>query len=166
MVSLAWKIKELSELNEQGRSLNSAIGILATKLTGECRWIEDNIRSKLKEIRVQLAVFVKGVTRHQRTPATHVLVFMISNEERDKKPYALPVQCVPYKGVSDSMVRQLANKIIHEMSARKMNVAGICSLPINMNVYNDSCRLHYRWRMEFPSNKREYETIVYFSDPQ
>jgi len=49
---------------------------------------------------------------------------MISNEERDKKPYALPVQCIPYKGLSDSMVRQLANKIIREMNARNMKVAG------------------------------------------
>ena len=124
MVTLAWKIKELNELNHQGRSLHSAIGALSAKLSGECRWIEDNIPSQLKDIRKQLAVFIKGVTRHQRTPATHILVFMISNEERDKKPYALPVQCIPYKGLSDSKVRQLANKIIHEMKIRNMKVAG------------------------------------------
>ena len=77
MVTLAWKIKELDELNQQGRTLHSAIGVLPAKLTGECRWIDENISSQLKDIRKQLAVFIKGVTRHQRTPATHVLVFMI-----------------------------------------------------------------------------------------
>ena len=91
LVSLAWKIKELSKLNKIGR----AIGVLTTKLTGQCRWTKDNIPSQLKEIRQKLTAFIKGIPRHQCTPATHVLVFMISNEERDKKPYALPVQCIP-----------------------------------------------------------------------
>ena len=68
--------------------------------------------------------FIKGVTCHQRTAATHILVFMISNEERRKKPYAIPVQCIPYKSLSDSKVRELANQIIHEMTNRKMKVAG------------------------------------------
>ena len=49
---------------------------------------------------------------------------MISNEERNKKPYALPIQCLPYKGLSDSKVRELANHIITEMVQRKMKVAG------------------------------------------
>ena len=71
-----------------------------------------------------MTAIIKGVTRHQRTPVTHVLVFMISNEERDKKPYALPIQYIPYKGLSNLKVRQLANKIIHEMDARNMKVAG------------------------------------------
>ena len=50
LVSLAWKIKELSELNENGRALHTAISAIVTKLTWQCRWIEDNIPSKLKEI--------------------------------------------------------------------------------------------------------------------
>ena len=64
------------------------------------------------------------MTRHQQTAASHILVFMISTEDRRRKPYALPVQCVPYKGLSDSKVRDLANNIISEMVKRKMNVAG------------------------------------------
>ena len=124
LAALAWKIKKLSELNENGRMLHTVIGAITTKLTGQCRWIQDNIPSQLKEIRQKLIMFIKGVTRHQRIPATHVVVFMISNEERDKKPYALPVQCIPCKGLSDLKVRQLANKIIHEMNARDMKVSG------------------------------------------
>jgi len=49
---------------------------------------------------------------------------MISNKERNKKPYALPVQCIPYKGLSDSKVRQIANKVISEMAKRGMKVSG------------------------------------------
>ena len=84
-------------------------------------WVEANIPSQLSHIRSSL---VSGVTRHQRTTATHILVFMISSEERRKKPYALPVQCLPYKGLADLTVRDLANAIICEMSKRHMKVAG------------------------------------------
>jgi len=49
---------------------------------------------------------------------------MISNEERNNKSYALPVQCLPYKGLSDMKVRELANYIIQEMVKRRMKVAG------------------------------------------
>jgi len=166
MVHLAWKIKELSELNDQGRSLHSTINVLIAKLAGECSWIEDNIPSQLKSIRQEVATFIKGVTRHQRTPATHVLVFMISSEDRNKKPYALPVQCIPYKGLSDLKVRQLANKIIHEMSARNMKVAGKCHYLSEKLLKCGSCRFHNRWGVEFPSDKRKYQAVVCFPDSE
>ena len=50
---------------------------------------------------------------------------MISAEDRQRKPYALPVQRIPYKGMRDTMVSELANKIISEMVKQKMNVAGM-----------------------------------------
>ena len=67
---------------------------------------------------------VKGITRSKCTAATHLMVFMISHERRDRKPYALPVQCLPYVGMSDVKMRSLANKIIEEMVKRMMKVAG------------------------------------------
>lgn len=125
MMTLAWKVKELSELNESGRDLFSSINALLTKVDRQNSLTEENIPSQLKVTRQKLVNFIKGVTRHQRTAATHVLVFMISTEDRRRKPYALPVQCIPYKSIGDAAVRELANKIISEMVKRKMNVAGI-----------------------------------------
>ena len=49
---------------------------------------------------------------------------MISPESRDKKPYALPVQCLPYVGMSEDMIRALANALIGEMTTRGMKVVG------------------------------------------
>ena len=118
-------MKELSELNEMGRKLYANITQLIAKINNnDAVWEVENVPCQLSIIRKDLVIFIKGVTRHQRTAATHVLVFMISSEERRKKPYALPVQCLPYKGLADSTVRQLANKIIQEMSKRQMKVAG------------------------------------------
>ena len=67
--------------------------------------------------------YIALLTRHQRTAATHILVFMISSEERRRKPYALPVQCDPYKAMTDSKICYLPNIIVSEMKKQKMNVA-------------------------------------------
>ena len=93
-----------------------------------CLWQEENIPRQLTSIRQSLISFIKGVTRHQRTAATHVLVFMISSEERRTRPYAVPVQCIPYKGLSDMKIRKLANNVIQEMVKRNMKVAGTNTL--------------------------------------
>ena len=125
MIKLAWKIKELSELDDNGRKCYRDVEILTCRIDQNvCSWQDENVPKKLKSIRQTLVKFIKGVTRHQRTAATHILIFMISNEERRTKPYALPVQCIPYVALSDSKVRQLANNIIHEMTDRNMKVAG------------------------------------------
>ena len=124
VIVLAWKVKELTELNENGRELHRCTSCLLRKIEGHDVQVEDNVPSQLSKLRQELTSFIKGVTRHQRTPATHVLVFMISTEDRRRKPYALPVQCIPYKGLTDAKIRELANKIIAEMTKRKMHVAG------------------------------------------
>jgi len=124
MISLSWKVKELDELGESGRQICVEAKAITSRLLETESNTEENIPRRLQGLRQKATEFVKGVVRHQRTAATHVLVFMISNEERNKKPYALPVQCLPYKGLSDMKVRELANSIIQEMVKRKMKVAG------------------------------------------
>ena len=124
MITLSWKVKELNDLGESGRQVYAEIKALTSRMQVREGSRQENIPRILQTIRQKAITFVKGVARHQRTAATHVLVFMISSEERNKKPYALPIQCLPYKGLSDNKMRELANHIITEMVKRKMKVAG------------------------------------------
>ena len=85
LITLSWKIKELSELNEIGIKLHAEIKALSTRIEDHhSLWEQENIPRCLKDIRKNMVSFIKGVTCHQRTAATHILVFMISNEERRK----------------------------------------------------------------------------------
>ena len=125
MIYSSWNLKELTELHESGRQLVVDLNGICEKLQDEhCDWVEKNIPRHLATIRKRVTIFIQAASRHRRTAATHVLVFMISPEERNQKPYALPVQCMAYNGLSDSKVRELANKVITEMIKRKMKVAG------------------------------------------
>ena len=64
------------------------------------------------------------MTRDKRTEATHFFVFMVSSEIRNRKPYALPVQCHPIASLKDAQVWDLANKIAAVMRQKGMKVAG------------------------------------------
>ena len=49
---------------------------------------------------------------------------MISDELRKKKPYAVPVQFVPYKSIGDSQLRDLEVKLEKAMKNAGMTVVG------------------------------------------
>ena len=86
--------------NSKGRSLRVGISTPLDKMQ-DPSFDQEYLPSKLDSVKNAAEEFVKGVTRHQRVAATHCLVIMISPEERNKKPYAFPVQCIPYKGLKD-----------------------------------------------------------------
>lgn len=129
MLSLCWSVDELGRLNENGRKLRIEIDALLV-LFGDpsTDFIHQNIARRLSTICDDLLPFIHGVTRHQRHVATHVLVTMISPSQRNKKPYALPVSCIPYGSLTESMARTHIKTVITEMQKRKMKVAGKLNL--------------------------------------
>ena len=53
-----------------------------------------------------------------------MFVVLISSELRDKKPYALPIQCLPYAGLKENDMRRIVTNIVKEMVGRGMKVRG------------------------------------------
>ena len=68
--------------------------------------------------------FVKQLSKFKRTPATLVFVIMVSSELQRKKPYTLPVQCLPYCGLNEKDIRQFISCLINEMVKVGMSVRG------------------------------------------
>lgn len=126
MMRLAWNIKDLSDLNECGRKVIQECDIIKQRLD-DCSYdrISNNLAKTVSMLCDLARTFVKEVTKFKRVAATHVLVLMISPEQRASKPYALPVQCIAYKSLKDNEVRKIANELVKEMSLRGMKVAGI-----------------------------------------
>lgn len=132
MFTLAWKVQELEHLIDCIRKLVVETSTLMEKMEyPDYNAVEDNFQRKLASTKQLLLDAVKKLSKHQRTAATHVLVFMISPESRNRQPYALPVQCLLIRGIKDKTIRGMADKIIAAMVDRKMNVAGMY-----YNVYN------------------------------
>ncbi|XP_073247312.1 uncharacterized protein [Porites lutea] len=59
-----------------------------------------------------------------REAATHLMIFMVADERRDMKPYAIPVRALPFKSITDAKVRQLRDDLKLEMENLGMVVVG------------------------------------------
>ena len=49
---------------------------------------------------------------------------MISPGSQDRKPYVIPVQCVPYRGMKDATLWKLIDQLVRELHYREMKVTG------------------------------------------
>ena len=92
----------------------------------------DNLPRKLVSLRGQMTAFVKRIPQYSRNPATHLLVIMISTEDRRRKPYALPVQCLSYHSLKDAQTRKIANKVVQAMTKK---VAGRGKLSMYIAIH-------------------------------
>lgn len=124
MHALAWSVDELQRLIQSGSKATVELQVLSEIIEEDRDMIRANVARKMSEVKSILASIVKGVYQYRRVVATHVLVIMISTESRSLKPYALPVQCIPYASLRDSHVRDLLNTVIKEMVKLGMKVAG------------------------------------------
>ena len=125
MLKLAWDLQELSALNCAGSEVWVVCEVLADKVNDPAYDpIENNLAREVTVLQEKLTSFVR-VSWYQRTPASHLLVVMIRAEDRKKKPYIIPVQCIAYEGLKDAEVRNVANRIIREMHKRGMKVVGM-----------------------------------------
>lgn len=123
MFVLSWDVEELKALNSEGRSIHCEL-LTCIDLCNPELFEQHNIPKKLTTIRKRLLEFNKRIVHFRRTPTTHIFVFMLSSDSRDKKPYALPVQCVPYAGLKEVDMRRLISALCRMMTSYGMKVAG------------------------------------------
>ena len=110
---------------EKSQSLIATISsIRETIADSEVDLVAVNMARTLTNFRESMVAFIQSITRHKRHMATHIFVLMISSEQRDSKPYAMPVQCLPYHSINQRQMRQIVSALVKEMVSRGMKVAG------------------------------------------
>ena len=87
--------------------------------------IEVNAAGQLSSIRETVTNIIRDLSWHQHTPATHFFVMMIGSDQRDIKPYALLVQCIPYHSINQQQMRQLVSKLVKEMVSQGNGIKSI-----------------------------------------
>ena len=122
---LGWKVDDLSRLNTNGRKLLVEVSSFVEKLKDPMFDLQSfNFNRRLTETRKELSIFITALSKHTRVAATHIMVYMISPAQRDSKPYAVPIQCIPYRGMTEARLREFVDQIVHEMHHRGMKIAG------------------------------------------
>ncbi|XP_071126583.1 uncharacterized protein [Mytilus edulis] len=82
-------------------------------------------RAAIKSTSQEFQIYLKNLFKKKRTAATHILVIAISDEQRNVKPYALPIQYLPYRSLRDQYVRDITAPIKNALTQAGINVVGL-----------------------------------------
>lgn len=125
LFTAGWKVKELKQLVDHFQKTIQSVTSVKSIITDDAiDMIEANVARQLSSIRETATTLIRNLSRHKRVSATHIFVMMISCEQRNVKPYSLPVQCLPYHSINQQQLRQLISKLVKEMTSRGMKDAG------------------------------------------
>ena len=122
--NLCWETVEYNTLIQQAQALSSRLDSLLPFLDPNCPRVADVTASLLNMAEDLKEYFCNLFVKKRQPPATHVLILMVSEERRNKKPYALPVQYVPYHSIRDQYIRDLSRTAKMEMTKLGMKTVG------------------------------------------
>ena len=124
LMELSWERLEFSQLLQQSQSLLSKISELMLCLQSSNNQ-HHNVQKELRSMKSDWFNYTRNLYIKKRQPAaSHVLVMLISEERRDRKPYCLPIQYIPYHSLKDQSVREIANEIKAKMDDLEMTTVG------------------------------------------
>ena len=125
LFALAWSYEGFKTLTVMNKELKSTACTLQSKMKcSTARAGTSNIPRDIALLRNSLLKYLQSLYSKKRDSASHMMVFMIADETRNLKPYAIPVQFLPYHGVTDGKIRELINNLRKVMVNMGMTVVG------------------------------------------
>ncbi|XP_072039679.1 uncharacterized protein [Amphiura filiformis] len=110
---LNWEIVELVDLLEQNDKFLAAYNDGSITAQGHSK------------LRADMLTYLRNLFKKKRAPAaTHVLVIMLSDERRARKPYAMPIQFVPYHSITAADIQRLTKAVKEKMVELGMKCCG------------------------------------------
>lgn len=118
--ALAWDVEGYAKLLEMNGILSDKIKDIVSKVDGP-----GNFAPQLSDLKKKLQEYVKGVYTKRREAASHLLLFMISDEFRNYKPYAIAVRVIKYNSITDAKFRELKTELMNQMHLLGMTTVGM-----------------------------------------
>ena len=124
--SANWNVVEFQTLLQQAQLLIQAYEAEVINLNpaivspAVMKLVKGSLRGLVSEAKG----YLRNLFKKKRTAATHVLVLMLSDERRQKKPYALPVRYIPYRSMKDQFIRDFTRDVKQHMTNRGLAVVG------------------------------------------
>ncbi|XP_078605180.1 uncharacterized protein LOC144878460 [Branchiostoma floridae x Branchiostoma japonicum] len=116
---LAWERIEYNTLLEQAKAYHDRYESLLRALDPSAP-ATGQVRKCLKEMAPDSQIFLNNLFKKKRQAADHAMVIMVADERRRQKPYAVPVQLVPYHSIRDQQLQGLLENCHAE--ARKLGL--------------------------------------------
>ena len=119
-----WNVVEFQTLLQQAQELKGGYEEQLSYLNPAVPHNLQAISNLLRGLAGDSKTCLRNLFKKKRVAATHVLVMMLSDERRNKKPYALPVRYVPYKSLRDQYIRDLTKDVKQVMQTKGLNLVG------------------------------------------
>ena len=107
--ALAWTCEGFKTLAAMNKEFKSTACNLQSRLLGDT--ISGNVQKDVRCFRNSLLKYVQSFYSKKREAASHMVVFMVADEKRNLKPYAMPVQFLPYHSITDAKIRDLVGDL-------------------------------------------------------
>ena len=122
---LNWEMVEYNTLLSQAQALQQFLDKQLSVLKANNNHSKHQVFNNLAEEKNTLITFLRNLFKKKRQPAaSHILVFMLSEERRNQKPYALPVWYIPYHTLKDQYVHDFTKQLKQEMAKLNLKAVG------------------------------------------
>lgn len=122
--ALCWERVEFNTLLQQAQCFIEKYETMKACLSQQAPR-EKDVVTALQNVEHDALTYLRNLFVKKRQPgATHVLLFLVSDERRNKKPYALPVQYIPYKSIKHQYVRDMTDAIKSKMMELDLKPVG------------------------------------------
>lgn len=126
---LNWDVVEHNTLLQQSQLLCETVNMTLESASSD--ELQETTAATIQKLAVKIKAYLCDIYKKRRTAASHVLVTMLSDERRTKKPYALPVQFIAYESLKDQHIRDFNRDIKKKMVERGLKVVGIVHIIIS-----------------------------------
>lgn len=123
MMELSWSAVGFEELVKKVWGFQSDLNDFAQDGGGDGDGEGGGVN--LFSLKSSLLQYLKDLYSKKRIAASHLLIFMIADELRNRKPYAIPVQFLPYRSLTDANLRELEVQLEEAMRREGMTVVGM-----------------------------------------
>ncbi len=123
LFALAWDVEGYRQLLEMVDKYSSAANAILSYVVSP-QTVHSNVPKQLADLREELLPYLKNLFLKHCDVASHLLIFMISDEKRNMKPYAIPVRAMPFRSITDAKVRELRDELRDALTSRGLVVVG------------------------------------------
>ena len=121
-MKLAWDVVGFEQLLKQANNFKNELELMVNDLK---LGLQNVVVVHIRNLERSIMQYYKDFYSKKRSPASHLLVFMLADELRNVKPYAVPIQFLPIKSITDDQIRQLEHEIEALMKTNEMVTVGM-----------------------------------------
>lgn len=121
LMTSCWNVADYNQLSQQAEAFLQQYRLLKA-LLDEGQNVQ--AREQLSKIKTGYRDYLRNLYKKKRRAATHVMVILAADEERSQKPYAVPVQYIPYHSIKDQFIRDMTAGIKRALTALNVLVVG------------------------------------------